>query len=151
MPPEDAVALVKGAATQKGVELHPDSVERLLRRTGRVPLAIVWSIGLMSLGFEVNSVLRRLDSGQSDICRFCFDGSVDCIRERDAYRMLLTLSMFEASAERTMLGQVAGMGDDEVGRDDALADLLQLSLINREDSRFDLLPLTRTFALDELN
>src|SRR5262249_21184072 len=43
-----------------------------------------------------------------------------------------------------------GLGDDEIGRDDAIAELPQLSLVNQEGSRFALLPLTRSFVLDEL-
>jgi tetratricopeptide (TPR) repeat protein len=49
-----------------------------------------------------------------------------------------------------MLGEVAGLGSDEIGRDDALAELLQLSLVNQKRDRFSLLPLTHSYVLDEL-
>jgi tetratricopeptide (TPR) repeat protein len=150
MSEADALALIKLEAAHKSVHLPVDSIEDLNRRTGGIPLAIVWSIALMSLGYGVESVLRRLGSGHSDIAHFCFEESIAHIHDRDAYRMLAALALFEASVKRKMLGEVAGLGNDEIGRDDALAELLQLSLVNQEGNRFSLLPLTRSFVLDEL-
>jgi tetratricopeptide (TPR) repeat protein len=54
--------------------------------------------------------------------------------------------MFEDPIGRDLLGAAAGMGIDEVGRDDAIQTLLKLSLVNHIHGRFELLPLTRTFA-----
>ncbi len=150
MPHTDALALIELEAQRKKVEVSADATEDIYRRTGGIPLAIVWSIALMSLGYGVESVLRRLGSGHSDIARFCFAESIAHIQGRDSYSLLLALAFFESSVNREMLGKVAGLGDDEIGRDDSLAELLQLSLINQEGDRFTLLPLTRSFALDEL-
>jgi LuxR family glucitol operon transcriptional activator len=150
MSHQDALELIVLEAERKNVGLEVDKIDDLFRRTGGIPLAIEWSIGLMSLGHSVESVLRRLGSGHSDIARFCFAESVERIRKRDAYRLLLTLALFESSVNRQMLGEVAGLGDDEIGRDDGLAELLQLSLINQKSDRFKLLPLTHSYALDEL-
>jgi LuxR family glucitol operon transcriptional activator len=150
MPAPDAHALMLVEAARKGVELPVAATEDLYRRSGGIPLAIVWSIGLMSLGHSVESVLRRLGSGHSDIARFCFAESVARIRDRAAYRLLLALALFERSVNRQMLGDVAGLGDDVIGRDDGLAELLQLSLVEQKADRFKLLPLTQSYALEEL-
>jgi tetratricopeptide (TPR) repeat protein len=150
MPEPDAWALMQVEAERKDVALPPDAIGDLYRRTGGVPLAIVWSIGLMSIGHSIESVLRRLGSGQSDIARFCFAESVARIRDRDAHRVLLALALFERSVGRTMLGEVAGLADDVIGRDDGLAELLQLSLIEQKTDRFFLLPLTQSYVLEEL-
>lgn len=150
MPRADTRALIELEAARKSVDLSADAIEDLCHRTGGIPLAIVWSIALMSLGYEVESVLRRLGSGHSDIARFCFGESIAHIRDRDAYLMLAALAIFEGSVNRKMLGEVAGLGKDEIGRDDGLAELLQLSLVNQDRDRFSLLPLTRSFVLDEL-
>jgi LuxR family glucitol operon transcriptional activator len=170
MPAPDAQALMLVEAARKGVELTLDTeitegkekissgisvasvavMNELYRKTGGLPLAIVWSIGLISLGHSVESVLRRLGSGHSDIARFCFAESVARIRERDAYRLLLALALFESHVSRAMLGEVAGLGADVIGRDDGLAELLQLSLVEQKGERFFLLPLTQSYALDEL-
>lgn len=150
MPEADARALMQVEAARKHVALPPEAESDLYRRTGGLPLAIVWSIGLMSLGYGIDSVLRRLGSGQSDIARFCFSESVARIRHRDAYRLLLALALFEQRVDRALLGVVAGFSDDVIGRDDGLAELLQLSLINQKGERFFLLPLTQRYVLDEL-
>jgi LuxR family glucitol operon transcriptional activator len=150
MPRNDALALMEVEAWRKGVELPPEAIEDLFRRTGGIPLAIVWSIGLMSMGHSVESVLRRLGSGQSDIARFCFAESMARIRGRDPERLLFALALFERSVSRQMLGAVAGLNADLIGRDDGLAELQQLSLIDQNSDRFKLLPLTHSFALEEL-
>jgi LuxR family glucitol operon transcriptional activator len=150
MPHDDATVLIQQEAARKNVELGTEEQEQLWARTGGVPLAIVWSIGLMGLGGSAESVLRRLGQGQSDIARFCFEESVAQIRGRDAHKLLLALALFEASVSRAMLGEVAGLDEDELGRDLGLQDLLRLSLANKESDRFALLPLTRLYALQEL-
>jgi LuxR family glucitol operon transcriptional activator len=167
MPEPDARSLMLVEAARKGVELTlatentggqaqaavaPSIVilDDLYRKTGGIPLAIVWSIALMSMGYSVESVLRRLGSGHGDIARFCFEESVARVRDRDAYRLLLALALFERSVNRQMLGLVAGLGDDVIGRDDGLAELLQLSLVEQKADRFKLLPLTQSYALEEL-
>jgi len=150
MPEPDAQALMLVEAARKNVELPADITGDLYRRTGGLPLAIVWSIGLISLGHSVDSVLRRLGSGHSDIARFCFAESVARIRERDAYRLLLALALFESHASRATLAEVAGLAGDVIGRDDGLAELLQLSLVEQKGERFFLLPLTQSYVLDEL-
>ena len=150
MPKEDALALMAIEAARKNIDLPVEYADDLFRRTGGIPLAVVWSIGLMGLGHGIEAVLRRLGSGHSDIARFCFTESTTGIQGHDAERLLLALALFDTSVSRTMLGDTAGLGEDEIGRDDGLALLEQLSLVNKEGERFNLLPLTRTFALEKL-
>lgn len=150
MPRADALRLMQLESETKSVRLTPAEMDDLERRSGGVPLAIQWSIGLMSLGHSVEAVLRRLSQGQNDIIRFCFAESAAHIRGRDAHRLLLALALFERSVNRTMLGEVAGLHDDPIGRDDGLAELLRLSLVNQKNDRFSLLPLTHAFAREEL-
>jgi LuxR family glucitol operon transcriptional activator len=149
MPHEDALALIAQEAERKDVTLSADDEEALWQRTGGMPLALVWSIGLMGLGGSVESMLRRLGSGQSDIARFCFDESVHQIRGRDSYNLLLALSLSSSDMSREAAGIVAGLRDDAFGRDVGLEDLLRLSLINKAGNRFSLLPLTRSYVAGE--
>lgn len=146
MAHQDALALIDQEAARKEVAATADEREQLWQRTGGVPLAIVWSLGLMGLGGSVESVLRRLGSGQSDIAQFCFAESVAQVRGRDAYWLLLALSLFANDASREALGVVAGLGEDEFGRDTGLEELIRLSVMNKSRGRFSLLPLTRGFV-----
>lgn len=150
MPYDDALRLMAVESQVRDVQLDAAAGDELFRRTGGIPLAIVWSIALIALGHGVEGVLRRLGSGQSDIARFCFGESVERIRGRDAERLLLALALFESGVSRPLLGDVAGLDQDVVGRDDGLAQLVQLSLVNQKGERFSLLPLTQAFALDAL-
>jgi tetratricopeptide (TPR) repeat protein len=150
LPRDDALALIAQEAARKNVTIAPEQQEKLWRRTGGLPLAVVWSIGLMSVGHGIDAVLQRLGSGQNDLVRFCFAESSALIHGRDAERLLLALALFERSVNRSMLGEVAGLDQDLVGRDEGLAELLQLSLIDQKGDRFKLLPLTHSFALEEL-
>jgi tetratricopeptide (TPR) repeat protein len=149
MQHQDALALIAQETERKEITLTVEEQEALWQRTGGVPLAIVWSVGLMGLGGSIESVLRRLGSGQSDIARFCFEESVAQVRGRDAYWLLLALSLFASDASREAVGVVAGLGEDAFGRDMGLEDLLRLSLVNKEGERFSLLPLTRSFVQSE--
>ncbi|MDZ4721650.1 MAG: NB-ARC domain-containing protein [Roseiflexaceae bacterium] len=149
MPHADALLLCQQEAARKQVALSAEEQEQLWQRTGGVPLAIVWSIGLMGLGGSVESVLRRLSQGQSDIARFCFEASITQIRGRDAHTLLLALSLFTDDANRAALGVVAGLGEDEFGRDRGLEELLTLSLINKDGERFSILPLTQGYIQAE--
>src|SRR5262249_30293675 len=107
MSHEDAVVLIPQEAERKEVVLTLEEQEALWQRTGGVPLAIVWSIGLMGLGGSIESVLHRLGSGQTDIARFCFEESLARLRGHDAHRLLLALSLFVSDASREALGIVA--------------------------------------------
>jgi tetratricopeptide (TPR) repeat protein len=147
---DDALLLIAQEAARKNVTITPQQQENLWQRTGGLPLAVVWSIGLMSVGHGIDAVLRQLSVGQNDLASFCFAETVARIRGRNAERLLLALALFERSVSRVMLGEVAGLGDDIVGRDDGLAELLQISLINQRADRFKLLPLTHNFAREML-
>ena len=67
----------------------------------------------MGFNYPVKSVLARLGSPNSDIIKFSFQTSVDAIQGKDAYKLLLALSLFAKDASREALGYVAGFGEDE--------------------------------------
>ncbi|MBL7259583.1 NB-ARC domain-containing protein [Paractinoplanes lichenicola] len=145
--PAESEELIRSEAGLRGLTLTDAEVAGLARRSGGVPVAVLWSLGLMSLGHGTASVLRRLGSGTGDIAEFCFDRSVEALGDGDALKMLVTAALFEAPVGRDLLGQAAGLGSDVIGRDDALQRLIQLSLINSGPGGFSLLPLTRTYTL----
>ncbi len=148
MPWQDTEALIRQECLKKAVQLRSEEESRLYDRTGGVPLAIVWSLGQMGFGYSVESVLTRLGHPTSDIARFCFEGSIEQIRGKPAHYLLMACAIFTNSADRDGLGQVAAV--PPLDRDDGLTDLEKLSLLNKQGERFVLLPLTRVFAMSEL-
>jgi tetratricopeptide (TPR) repeat protein len=145
----DALLLIAEEARRRNITLSQAEEMQLWNSTGGVPLAIVWSIGLMDMGGSVESVLHRLNSSESDIARFCFEESVAQVRGKHAHKLLLALALFISPASRNSLGHIAGLDTNPYGRDLGLADLVRLSLVNQATDRFSLLPLTRSFALAE--
>ncbi len=143
MPEEESIQLIHEAATLKGITLTSDEVSCLYQRTSGVPLAIIWSIAQMGFGYSIGTVLTRLGQPNSDIIKFCFDAAIERIKENPAYKLLLVLSLFATDANREALGTISDLS--EWDRDDGLVMLEKLSLINKSDGRFGLLPLTKGF------
>ncbi len=151
MKQQDALGLIAQECENKGVELSAEGAEWLYRRTGGIPLAIVWSIGQMAFGLGTEAVFRRLGNPQGDFMTFVFKGSVELVRGSDAHRLLMALALFVTDASREALGCVTGLDEDMLSRDEGLEALEKLSLIGRQTGgRFSLLPLTKTYALAEL-
>ncbi len=148
MPWEDAQELIIQEGQKKDVTLSDDKARRLYERTGGVPLALVWSVAQMGFGYDVEAVLTRLGQPSADIARFCFEGTVERIRDRPTHKLLLALSLFAVDADREALGYVADL--PKLDRDDGLVELEKLSLLNRQAGRFSLLPLTRSYLAHEL-
>jgi hypothetical protein len=149
MPKEEGLRLITYECEKKGVALTDVAAEKLYGRTGGVPLAIVWSVAQMSYGYSVDEVLRRLGQRTGDIARFCFEGALKRIRDSDAHKLLIALSLFATDASRQALGYVAGLGEDLLSRDEGLVALEKLSLLNKQRDRFSLLPLTRSYLVHE--
>ena len=146
---EDAKALIDQECARKNVVLNDVEKENLYRLTQGVPIAIVWSIGQMGLGYAIKNVLTKLERPDSDIVHFCFDESVALIRKKPAHKLLMALALFASGATRENLGYTTDLGEDE--RDDALVKLEKLSLVNKHGNIFSMLPLTRIYSLAELN
>ena len=149
MEKEDAVDLAKGECIQKGVNLSFSEIDQLYERTGGVPLAIVWSIAQMGLGYSSDSVLSRLGQPTSDIAQFCFGGVTERIKTKPSYKLLMALTLFATDASRNALGDIAHLS--ELDQDEGLVELERLSLVNKNGNRFQMLPLTRIYAKSELD
>lgn len=145
---DDAQLLITQECTKKNVSLSMEDATRLFNRTGGVPLAMVFSIAQMGLGYGVEQVLSRLGTPNNDVARFCFEGTLKHLARKPAYNLLMAIAFFSNGAERVGLGYVTELS--EMDRDDGLVELEKLSLIDRQGSRFTMLPLTRSFALNQL-
>lgn len=149
MPRKDARILIAQECARKDVVLADHEIRRLYDRTGGVPLALVWSIAQMAFGYSVAAILNRLGQSRSDISNFCFEGAIDLMRGKPTHKLLMALSLFATDAGREALGYIVEL--PELDRDDGLVDLEKLSLLNKKADRFSLLPLTKIFAVEEIN
>lgn len=145
MPRKDALSLIAQECTKKGVSLTDEQAELLYRRTGGVPLAVVWSVAQMGYGYGVKSVLHRLGDAKGDIARFCFEEAVNRIKDKNAYILLVGLSLYTYfQPNRELLGNISGLS--ELDRDEGLVELEKLSLINKKGDSFSVLPLVKQYV-----
>lgn len=145
----DAKQLAKQELEAKGMIGSKAVTEALYDGTGGVALAIVWSVAQLAYGYELGTVLSRLQRPGGDVVTFSFEGAVDGIRGTLAHKVLMAIGLFSTGASREALGVVAGTDDVEL-RDSAIAELVRLSLIEIESDRVWVLPLTRQLIASEL-
>lgn len=146
MSRQEAQQLIVSECKKKDVTLTREQARKLYDRTGGVPLALVWSVAQVGYGYDIESVLTRLGNPRGDIARFCFEDAIERIKGTGAYALLLALAVFSTDTGRDALGYVAGFSEDVLSRDEGLVTLERLSLANKRDGRFGLLPLTKAYA-----
>ncbi len=149
----DILTLIESECEKRGVKLTVDQRNELAKKTAGVPLAVVWTIGQISKGHPIDKALLRLASASKDYAKFVFSESLELLRAQNknsAIKLLLALSLFADGASSEGLGFVCGLRDLIEERNEGLSTLLELSLINDENGRFTMLPLTKEYASAEL-
>lgn len=152
LPLDDGLQLIQQQAGEKGITINDEDSELLYTRTGGIPLAIVYAIGQVSSGYPLNSVLEQLASATGDVARFCFEQSVQSIKGQPPHKLLMSLAIFPDSPILAAVAEVAGLTFAPDSVNSGLARLQQLSLVNlnSETKRYEMLSLTREYALAEL-
>ena len=149
MSRDDAIALINQECAKKGVQLPDQQADLLYKRTGGLPLAIVWSVAQMGCGYDVVSVLRHLGDAKGDIARYCFEGSVLQIRNKPAYSLLICLALSRSIATQEYLAYVADLS--EMDCIEGLVELEKLSLVNRQigqqTTHYKIHPLVREYSI----
>lgn len=140
MSHDDAIALIKQECNKKSVQLNDNQAELLYSRTAGVPLAVVWSIAQISYhGFDIERVLKGLGNAKGDIARFCFESAIQQIQDKTAYKLLVCISLalnpLNREISRDTIGYIADLS--ELDRDEGLAVLERLSLVNRKLSQYE--------------
>jgi tetratricopeptide (TPR) repeat protein len=150
MPADEALSLIQHEAQEKDVVLNPTERRALLRATGGLPVAIHYAIGQIANGFDLATVLQGMSDPMGDVARFCFETTVSGLRGQPAHHLLMALALFPTPVLRETLFQVADQSASPNALQEALAQLCQLSLVNQQDHRYGMLPLTQEYALAEL-
>ncbi|MBF2085055.1 tetratricopeptide repeat protein, partial [Thermoleptolyngbya sp. C42_A2020_037] len=179
MPESEALLLIELEAAEKKVTLSEAEAQQLVQQTGGIPVAIHYAIGQMVSSYSVAYVLDNLLRADSDVSRFCFEASVNLLRDRPAHQLLMALTFFPAPVHRNVLVHVALLDqkshfgihssecfdDSECSKADAknldspqdprlieqaFAQLCELSLIIQNGDRYTMLPLTQEYGIAEL-
>ncbi len=145
---EESNALLAWDAQQKNIQLTKDQNKYLVDLTGGLPLALLWVHGQIAvLGYSVTQVLDKLNLDTDiPILQYCFNHSWNLLRHSNEKKILFLLALQPEAVSRSALNEIAGIEDSD-SFDNAISDLLQLTLIEPEPDRdyFSILPLTRRF------
>lgn len=152
LPLNDGLQLIQQQAEEKGITINDEDSRLLYNRTGGIPLAIVYALGQVSSGYSLNWVLEQLTSATGHVSRFCFDQSVQCIEGQPPHKLLISLAIFRDSPIQAAVAEVAGLTSVPDSVSNGLVRLQQLSLVNlnQETKRYEMLSLTREYALAQL-
>jgi tetratricopeptide (TPR) repeat protein len=141
-------ALLEWDARQKNIQLSSDQNKYLVDLTGGLPLALLWVQGQIAvLGYSVTQVLDKLSmDADIPILQYCFNHSWNLLRHVHEKKLLYILALQPEAVSREALHEISGIDDDD-GFENAISDLLQLTLIEHVPNRdyFSILPLTRRF------
>jgi tetratricopeptide (TPR) repeat protein len=145
---EESNALLAWDAQQKNIHLTQDQNKYLVDLTGGLPLALLWVQGQIAvLGYSITQVLDKLSLDTDiPILQYCFNHSWNLLRHSNEKKILFILALQPEAVSRAALKEIAAIEDGD-SFDNAISDLLQLTLIEPEPNRdyFSILPLTRRF------
>jgi len=145
---EESNALLDWESRQKHIHLTRDQSKYLIDLTGGLPLALLWVQGQIAvLGYSVTQVLDKLSlDADIPILQYCFNHSWNLLSQADAKKLLFILALQPDAVSRVALKEISGIEDND-SFENAVSDLLQLSLIEHEHDKdcFSILPLTRRF------
>jgi nucleoside phosphorylase len=138
---------------QKISVLSSTDIEKLCKATYGIPLAIVYAVGLLSIQQPLSLVLDNLGSNKNELTSCLFEKAVEELKANNqfAYKLLISLAIFSKTPVREAVVKVAGLNtvlDRDV--DKSLTRLQQLSFIKQNNNRYEMLSLTREYALAQL-
>ena len=146
----EALILIQQQAYEKQVDLNLKQCVQLSQTTGGIPAAIIYAISQLAAGYTFDSLTSELMPTQGDFCRFYFESSVQPLKGKAAHKFLMALSLFTKPVSTEKLKAIAGV-ENPLDVADGLAKLQQLSLINYRQGRYEMLHLTREYALSEMS
>ncbi|MEO3806423.1 CHAT domain-containing protein [Nonomuraea sp. B1E8] len=148
MGESEAIRLLELELSRRGIQQSREQNERLAAASNALPLIIKWVVGHLAAGHAPGSVLAKLASGADDLAAYCFGTSVESLRMRnhDAYQSLISASVFAGSMSREAFGEVAALDSPHV-RDECIATLLGMNLLEQTGERLRMLPVIKRLIL----
>ena len=146
----EALILIQQQADEKQIDLNLKQCVQLYQTTGGIPAAIIYAMSQLAAGYTFDSVTSELMPTQGDFCRFYFESSMQQLKGKPAHKFLMALSLFTKPASAQALKAMANV-DNSLDAADSLAKLQQLSLINYRQGGYEMLHLTREYALSEMS
>ncbi|XWK89094.1 MAG: NB-ARC domain-containing protein [Phormidium sp.] len=150
LPETDSLQLIENQTLEKGVILSSEEAKELYQVTSGIPAVIVYAIGQLAAGYILKDVIAKITLATGDVAHFCFQSSVIPLIGEPAHFVLMALAMFSQAATREAIAFVALSNADPIATADGLARLQQLSLVTQQEGRYDMIPLTRRYAIAQI-
>ena len=147
---KESLQLIVNQTLEKGVHLSPEEAQELYQKTSGIPAAIIYAIGQLATGYLFPDVIAQITEAKGDVAHFCFQSSVTPLVGTAAHLILMALAIFSHTATREAIAFVALPNADPIATADGLARLQQLSLVNQREGRYDMIPLTRRYAIAQM-
>lgn len=146
----ESIRLISEQCKAKNVKIKGDQKKQLYKMFGGIPIALIYAVGQRAAGYKFSEFIKPTDSLPEELGRFCFETSVEPLKQKSAYKILLAMTFFRSSPCYDALVKVAGISNQAKDTKDSLAKLLQLSLLAEKDERYFILSITREYAIVEL-
>lgn len=148
-----SIALIQELSTSKDVKLNDSETVDLFRLTGGIPFGIVLTMSLMQY-FQPNDIIKSLTDihsasfakMHSDLFQFLFGRAWEKIEHTPSAGILFSLTFFANGATKDAIGYISRLDEDALLRDQAVRELLRLSLIQKREDRYEILPMTKSFV-----
>ena len=144
LPEVESVDLIQNQSHGKDLDLSAAVIHQLYRQTCGIPAAIVYAVGLVASGYPIASCAVAT----GDYAHFYFD-TVMPLRNSAVHNLFLAFAWFPDAAAPEAIAHVGGVTAARAIAQ-GLAHLQQLSFIGQQAGRYDMLPLTRDYAIAEL-
>ncbi len=154
---DESLELLQQQQKKAKLELTNKQQEELCELSTGIPLVIIYSMGRLAnqkpLSLELFDLVKfDLRNADGDIAHFCFQKLVDDIKDSLSYKLLIAAAIFDESFSSEALVEVAGLSAEPrhlVYRE--LEKLQRISLIRHNHARYSMLPITREYAISQLN
>jgi hypothetical protein len=148
MSSKDARALIRSERDRRHISISKVDLRELHKKTWGIPLAIVLTIAQIADGYEIQSILNILGTQKDNIAKYCFENALERIRNTEAWKILLALSMFPAGTKKEVVALIAEVTEEQLDAD--LIKLTKLSLINQTTPGiYWMLPLINEYIQDK--
>ncbi|MDT0402700.1 MULTISPECIES: tetratricopeptide repeat protein [Streptomyces] len=125
---------------------HAEAI-RLHTLCGGIPLAIVWAVNLVRLGYDVSHILDDFGGTTADLLEFCFFKAWDSVQGTPAGELLVAIALFSGGASHELARRTSGLTDRPWEFERALVRLRRLGVLEATTARLNLLPMTRTYIM----
>ena len=150
---EESFRLIDQKAKSKGVSFTLYQKEKIYRRFGGIPAALIYAVGRRAMGYSLKVVLglsKPLSEFPEDLVRLSFESSIIPLRNKPIHKLLLSLAIFQAAPTKDAIAMVAGLQTDIIAVEEGLLKLQKLLLVQKQDERYYTLATTREYILVEL-